>query len=264
MDTRWNATPLDVHQISSEDDGMNRVCAAADCECSFDGCQHDGRRKPAQARFCSTTCASRAKKANYRKRKRRGLFAARHPEEAELLESTDSTSLAELHERAGRPAHWDDPETEFSDEFDLPHEHQDDDQGIYSGDSAPDPWQTRNEAFAAQQALTDAVEQVRARYERLLAPYRETMRRNIGVKPVAMARLEQQRDAEIRDLERNQQRAEALDHAARMAPHRAAQAAERQQEQAALNAFSRDLMGGSRRYQPPEWNGRATGDIAVW
>jgi hypothetical protein len=157
---------------------------------------------------------------------------------------------------------------EFSDEIDLDDQdedgHQDEDQGIVAGDSAPDPWAERNAAFRERMQITEAAEEIRARYEHLLEPFRQSLKRNPGVRPVAMARLEQERDEKIRELRIRQQRAEALETAARMAPQRAVQAAERQLEQAALHAFGRDLPGGSRRYQAPQWSGRPTDDIAVW
>ena len=59
-------------------------------------------------------------------------------------------------------------------------------------------------------AYTEAVDVIQARYERLLAPYRETMKRNQGVKPTVAAKLEQARDAEIRGLTLAHQKAEAL------------------------------------------------------
>lgn len=194
------------------------------------------------------------------KRKQKNLQQARESYSA----VHPDVDLTEMYDRTGHPDHWDDPETEFSDEFDLLHEHQDDDQGIVAGDTAPDPWQQRNESWEAQMAHAGAVEQIQARYERRLAPYQESMKRNPGVKPTAMARLEQARDAEIRELTRSRDKAEALERAARMAPQRAVQAAERQLEQAALNAFGRDLPGGSRRYRAEEFHGRGTRDIAVW
>lgn len=210
-------------------------------------------RKRKDARWCSRSCESKARRAAARK--------ARFEAAAELL---PTESQVELHDRTGRPDHWDDLETEFSDEFDLLHEAQDDEAGIVAADTEPDPWRERHDAWEARMAHIEAVEAIQARYERVLAPYRETMRRNPSVKPVAVARLEQARDEEIRELTHAHQKVEALETAARMAPQRAVQAAERQLVQAALNAFGRDLMGGSRRYQPPEWTGRPTDDIAVW
>jgi hypothetical protein len=180
-----------------------------------------------------------------------------------------------MYQRAGHPDHWTDIEagpvddellehTDFYDVGIYEQQNQDDDRGIVAADHAHDPWAERNEAFHERMALTEAVEAVAARYEVLLEPYRASMKRNIGVKPPAVSRLEAARDAEIRELTRSRDKAEALERAARMAPQRAVQADERRLEQAALNAFGRDLPGGSRRYRPPEWTGRPTDDIARW
>ena len=140
----------------------------------------------------------------------------------------------------------------------------DDEHGIYAGDPGHACGYDPDSAWHERMAYSEAVEAIQARYDRLLEPFRAALRRNPGVRPVAMGRLEQQRDAEIQKLVRTHERARALDNAVRQAPQRAVQAAERQQEQAALNAFGRDLMGGSRRYQAPVWTGRPTDDIASW
>jgi hypothetical protein len=232
--------------------------------CEGPGCQRElpaaGR---ADQRYCSRACRLRA----FRKRRLKKKLRSYYTETAK--------SLAELHQRASRPDHWadieagpaDDELLEHTDYFDVgiyEDERQEDETGIVAGDTAPDPWAERNTAWAERQAHADAVEQIRARYAGLLQPYEQSMRRNIGVKPVVVARLEAQRDAEIQGLTRKHHLAQAYELADRNAPQRAVQAAERQFEQAALNAFGRDLPGGSRRYQPPEWTGRPTDDIAVW
>jgi hypothetical protein len=234
--------------------------------CQLPGC---GRaipsRKRKDARWCSRSCESKAR----RQAARKARFEAANPQTVQLIGAEDQ-SLAELHQRAGRPDHWadieagpaDDELLEHTDYFDIGiygHNHQDDEQGIHSGDSAPDPWQQRNEAWAAQMAHTEAVEQIRARYERLLAPYRETMKRNVGVKPVAVARLEQVRDAEIQELTRARQQAQAAEWAGRDRQGRIATAHERQLERAAARSFAIDLGRGRHLRDDP---GRATQDIA--
>jgi hypothetical protein len=161
------------------------------------------------------------------------------------------------------PQHWSDDPSQFSDYGEIPGD-LDDETGIVAGDSTPDPWQQRAEAFHERIALSEAIDRITVEYAARLRPYREAVKRNPGVKPVAMARLEQERDSKIRDLTRAADKAQALEVAARMASQRAVQVAERQLEQAALNAFGRDLPGSSRRYQPPEWTGRPTDGIAVW
>jgi hypothetical protein len=140
---------------------------------------------------------------------------------------------------------------------------QDDEAGIHAFPGQGDVYDP-DVAWSERMQLTTAVDAVQARYEPLLSPYRETMRRNPGVKPAAMARLEHERDSRIRALHRQADRAEALARAARHAPVRAVQAAERQQSEAALTAFGRELRGGSRRYEAPAWSGRHTDDLAAW
>lgn len=147
--------------------------------------------------------------------------------------------------------------------FDLLHDHQADETSIVAGDSAADPWEQRNEARAARMAHADAVEQIQAKYERLLAPYRETMKRNPGVKPVVVARLEQSRDVEIQELTRARQVTQAAEWAARTAPQRVASAHERAMEKAAARTFAMDLGGGRHLRDEPADVGRATSDIAI-
>jgi hypothetical protein len=132
--------------------------------------------------------------------------------------------------------------TDYRDVGGREQDHQDDETGIIAVDSAPDPWQ-RNRAWAERQEFANAVEQIQSRYERLLAPHRLTMKRNLGVKPPAVARLEAARDAEIRELTRAHQKAAAMAMAARNPTQRAVQAAERQMEQAAFNAFRQGPAG---------------------
>jgi hypothetical protein len=190
---------------------------------------------------------------------------------------TEGQSLADLHQRARRPDHWADLETGrvdpdlslYSDAYDVGvyENNQDDDDlddaGIVTGGAYADPYDP-DTAWQAQRQLAEAVERIEAEAERQLRPYREALRRNPGVKPLAATRIEQARDAEIRGLTRAHQHAEALARAAREAPHRAVQAAERQAEYAALNAFGAQLPGRSRRHQEPDWSGRHTDDIAAW
>jgi hypothetical protein len=218
-------------------------CALASCRAPFLPSQ------PGQ-KYCSRKHARTAEKQRQRERKNFGETVK------ELVPRRTGA-----YDRDSQD--WRDDPSQFSDYGDVPGD-LDDEDGIYAGDSTPDPWQQRAEAFHEQIALSEAIDRITAEYEARLRPYRDTMKRNPGVKPVAMARLEQERDSKIRDLTRAADKAQALETAARMAPQRAVQAAERQLEQAALNAFGRDLPGGSRRYQPPVWTGRPTDGIAVW
>lgn len=208
-------------------------------------CGHCGEALLTQrkhARYCDRRCKELARGARKRAGERLTTLRARHP----------------FADRADLP--------EFSDEFDiigLDDEDQDDDDDagiIGGGHLGYDP----DAAWRERMAYTDAEEAVKARYESQLRPYRDALRRNQGVKPVAMARLEAARDAEIRGLTYAHQKAEAMAWAAREAPHRAVQAAERQLEYAALNALGAQLPGGSRRYHVDEFHGRDTTDIATW
>lgn len=227
-------------------------------------CGYCGRPLPADARRNRRFCSRAHKREALRQRRKREEVHARLVTRSPRY--ADAT-LTELHDNARPPQHWrdvgaghvDEDLAEFSDYPDISQDEDDEDAG-----SAPDPWRQADDAWRERMAFTDAVEQIRARYAAAARPYEATLKRNPGVKPAGMARLEQERDAAIRDLMRSRQRAEAYERAAREAPQRAVHAAERQQEQAALNAFGNDLQGRSRRYQPPEFHGRGTRDIAVW
>jgi hypothetical protein len=198
------------------------------------------------------------------KRKQKNLQQARESYSA----VHPDVDLTEIYDRAGRPDHWDDPETEFSDEFDLLHEapdnHQDDETGIVAGDTAPDPWQQRAEAFHQRMALTEASDQIMAKYEAQLRPYREAVKRNPGVKPVAMGRLEQARDEEIRELTREHHLAEAYRMAEQDRPGRMATAHERAIEKAAARSFAMDLGRGRHLRDDPADAGRDVHDAWVW
>jgi hypothetical protein len=171
-------------------------------------------------------------------------FEAANPNAAELLRE-ESPGLAELH----------DPGDD---------DHLDDEQGIIGGDSAPDPWQARNDAWAARQEFADAIGRIRAEYEPLLRPYRQTMRRNPGVVLPELAGLLRERDARIRELTREHDLADAHLQAERDRPGRTVSARERQAGQAAARSLAADL-GRSRhlRDDPPD-AGRDVHDTWVW
>ena len=227
---------------------MNRVCAADKCECDLDGCQHDGSVKPAQARFCSKKCASRAKKSRYRRRKMLGMFRARHPEAEQLLGSTDSMSLTELYDRARPPARRAvDPV--YSDELDLP-----EDDGQVAGHAY------LNDAGRAHREA----EAIRARYEARIRPLLATQARNGGVRLPAIIRLEAERDAKIKALMNAHWKSEAIDRATRERPKYLASANERQLEAAALTAFANDLRRGQRGVSPAPTAGRPTEDVFLF
>jgi hypothetical protein len=231
--------------------------------CQRPGCGRQiPSRKRKDARWCSRSCESKARRAAARKVR----FEAANPGSAELL-GAEGQSLTDLYDGAGRPDHWDDPETKFSDEFDLLHddqddEHQDDETGIVGGDG--DPGYNPDTAWAARQEFASAVERIQARYESQLRPYRDALRRNLGVKPVAMARIEAQRDAEIQELTRAHQLAEAYELAARDQPYRRASAHERAVEKAAARSFANDLGRGRHLRNDPADVGRATSDAFMF
>lgn len=231
---------------------MNRVCAAEDCECSLDGCRHDGRPKPAQARFCSRKCASRSKKARYRRRKFLGMFRARHPESEQLLVSTDSRSLTELYDRARPPARRAvDPV--YSDFGDLPEDYDDDRQGD-DGRGAGRGY------FGDGMRVHQEAEEIRARYAARIKPLLASQARNGGVKLPAIAQLEAQCTAEVDALMKAHWRREAYERAAREQPKYLASAHERAVESAALTAFARDLGRGHRTASQTPTAGRSVHD----
>jgi hypothetical protein len=181
----------------------------------------------------------------------------------------------DLYQRAGQPHHWVDIEAgrvngdllEFSDYCDVgvyEQDRQDDEAGIYSGDSAPDPWRQAGEAFRDQMEFTAAIGAINADFERRARPYRETMKRNPGPLLPELAALMRERDARIAEVTRAHQRAEALEWAARRQPANVATAHQRQLEQAAARAFATDLGRGRFLRDDPADAGRATMDIAVW
>jgi uncharacterized Zn finger protein (UPF0148 family) len=198
------------------------------------------------ARYCDRRCKELAREARKRASQRLTVLRRKHP--------LANASLNDLYEQSRwAPGHVDDDESKLENyEFD---DHVDDGPGI--------PWKTDDATFNDRMALAAAIEAITAKYDLLLRPYRDQVRRNTGVKPVAMARLEAARDGAIRDLIRKHDRALDLEHAARDEPRMIARAAGRQLEQAALAALARDLPGRSRRYEVAQ-PGRDTRDIAAW
>jgi hypothetical protein len=241
-----------------------RICQRPGCGRSIPS------RKRRDARWCSRSCESKAR----RQAARRAAFEAANPDSAQLL-GAESQSLTELHDHAGRPAHWAEIEaavvdddliehTDFHDVGVYEHEHQDDEAGIVAGDSAPDPWQERNEWFAAEQALSDAIDAVQKDFDRKARPFIEQQRRNQGIKLPQLAALERERHARIRHLEREHYLADAHRQAARDRPRRIATAHERQVERAAARALAMDLGRGRFLRDEPADVGRPTSDIAIW
>ena len=134
----------------------------------------------------------------------------------------------------------------------YPHEDQGDE-----ADEGPGAW---SDAWR----LHEAIERAQRRYERRIQPNRAQMHRNPGVRPAGLVALERQRDDEINAMIREYNRRAELDRAHRNEPRRLNEAHERQTERAALQALASDLPGASRRYAPPAWAGRATGDVWRW
>jgi hypothetical protein len=211
--------------------------------------------------YCGKSVPDRRKDARYCSTSHRVMASRRRKRQAEIRESLVARGGQEFTDQS-RPDHWDDSETEFSDEFDLLHEAQDDETGIVAGDR-PDPWEERNAAWAARQAFGEAIDRIKAEYEHL-EPYQQTLRRNQGVKPAAMVRIEQERDARIGELTRAHQLADALDQAERNRPYRQASAHERQVERAAARALAIDLGRGRHLRDEPADAGRDVHDAWIW
>jgi hypothetical protein len=156
---------------------------------------------------------------------------------------------------------------EFSDFHDVgvyEDGHQDDEAGIYGGDSAPDPWAARDKAFAAHTALAEAIERINADFGRRARLYVEQQKRNPGPVRPELAALMSERDSKVRELTRAHQRAQALEWATRDRPGRIASAHERQVERAAAHAFARDLGRGRFLRDEPADAGRDVRDAWIW
>ena len=213
--------------------------------------EHDGTPRVRRCGYCGEPLLAQRRGAKFCSREHKELARQRRQRAGERL-----TTLR------GRHPFPDPPDLrEHSDELDLGPDEQDDEQGIVGGDPGRyDP----EGAWVQRMAYADAIDAIQQRYERLLAPYREVMKRNIGVKPVAVARLEAARDLEISELTRQHQKQEALERAAHMAPQRAATAHERAVERGAARALQSDLGRGRHLRDDPANVGRATRDIAIW
>jgi hypothetical protein len=218
--------------------------------------------KRRDARWCTRSCESKAR----RQAARKAAFEAANPDAAELLRA-ESQSLAELHQRTGRSAHWDDIEAgragdDLANEIEL--EDQDDEVGIVAGDRAPDPWEARDQAFAAQTALAEEIDAINDDFNRRARPFLEQQRRNAGVIRPELAALTRARDSKISALTRTHQRAQALEWAAQDQPGRLVSAHERAVEHAAARSFATDHGRGRFLRDDPGQAGRDTMDIAVW
>jgi len=204
-------------------------------------------RKRQDARWCSRACESKARRAAGRK----AGFIAANPGAGELLHA-EAQTLVSLHGNARAPRPWADieagradPDEDDATVRERDHQGYDEDAGIHAGGQlAPDPRRRRNEAFAGQLALMDAIERVHTDFDRRARPFIEQQRRNPGVVRPELAALLRERDSKIGEMTRAQQLAQALERAARDQPQRAATAHERHLEEAASRAFAMDLGTG--------------------
>jgi hypothetical protein len=170
-----------------------------------------------------------------------------------------TTRLTELHQQARAPQYVHGDESFVSDEYTEPDEVVPDEFGYVDG-LVDEPGEV---SFSDAYTFQTTIEKIKEHYAGLLEPYRDQLKRNPGVRPVAMARLEQQRDAEIRELTRKHHYAAALDRAVQREPGRVARAQERQDEQRNMASFANDLGRGGR-YRASEFHGRETADAFLF
>ena len=217
------------------------------------GQEHSATPPVRRCGYCGQPLLSQRRGAKWCSREHKELARQRRKRASDRL-----TSLRARHplpDSAGLP------------EFDLTgldDEHQDDEYGIVADESGADPWQQRNDAWAARQELAAGIDRIRAEYEPLLRPYRQTMGRNPGVVLPELASLLRERDSRIRGLNGTHQLAEAMERAARDRPGRVASARERQDGQAAARSFAADLGRGRFLTTEPEPAGRDVHSAWVW
>jgi hypothetical protein len=233
-------------------------------KCEVCGRSLEGRRR--DSRWCSRACRQRQKRREQRLARLKGSYSAVHGQ-----------SLADLHDRARRPAHWADIEAghvdsdllEYSDSHDVgvyqdDNQDEDDEAGIVTGDSAPDPRQERDRAFAAQTALGEAIEQIKVDFDRRARPYLAQQRRNAGVIRPELAALMRERDNRIAELTRAHQLDQAYEWAAKDRPGRIVTAHDRAVEQAAARSLQADLGRGRHLRDDPADAGRDVHDTWIW
>lgn len=154
---------------------------------------------------------------------------------------------------------------EFSDEIDLIGlDDQDDETGIIAGDTAPDPFEERNQAWAERQEFANAIDAVQEEFDRKAGKFIEQQKRNPGRLLPELAELRRERDARTAELQRDHWRAEAHAMAAREQPYRRASAHERSVEKAAARSLQVDLGRGRHLRDDPADAGRDVRDAWVW
>lgn len=200
--------------------------------CDYCGTPMLGKRD--RANYCTRRCKELARQKRRRGRARVEGIRQKYPH-ADM-------SLDELYLRSQRPVSHD--------------------QGDEAGHVANDEADGGPGTFHDLWQLNEAIESVRASYERRMEPYRAQLRRNPGVRPPGLVELERQRDDEISRMVRAYEHADEVSRAKRYEPRRINEAHERQMERAALQALGNALPG--HRYEAPHARGRATRDLRRW
>lgn len=207
--------------------------------CGYCGTPMFGQRKGAI--YCDRRCKELAREKRKRDQARVTELRQKYP--------VADLSLQELYARATPPRP-------------VVNEDQGDEDGAHYTDE--DQADEGAGAWSDAWRLNEALEAIQARYEALAAPYRAQVKRNPGVRPIGLVRLERERDQRTARMIRAYEQAADIDRARRSAPKRINEARERQIERAALAALAQDLPGGSRRYRAQEYHGRSTDDIWHW
>ena len=131
------------------------------------------------------------------------------------------------------------------------------DYGIHVTERDDDSDQRWNDEYTLQAQI----EQISDAYRRRAEPYLQQLRRNPGVRPAQLVKLEIEWRQRIDGILASHERAKAYERAARNEPGRIARAHERQDGIQSMAAFSRDLGRGARYQAPAEPSSRATTDV---
>ncbi|MGH3275470.1 MAG: hypothetical protein ACRDNZ_14255 [Streptosporangiaceae bacterium] len=194
--------------------------------------------------YCSRAHKNSARRARKRSREQVDTLRGRYP--------LADASLSEQYERAREARATRDviePDEIYVDEFGYT-------DGLLA-EPADDPGDVAwSDAYKVQMA----VQKIENHYRELARPYLDQLRRNPGVRPLGLVKLEADCADRIDTIMKSHQRAAALERAVRQAPVRQARAQERQNGIMAMAGFAADLPGGHRRYQRAD-AGRATEDV---